>query len=260
MNFAATVAAELRKTATLPATAVAAAVAVLGCVGISWLNAVHVRDALAAGRPDLVGYASPAEAVFSAVPLGTVGAIVLGVTAISSEYAVNGADAGGGRQILATLTATPRRLPLLAGKALVVVLLVAATAAVAIPLSLVLAHAVMGGPAPEDGLLARSAGTWLYWALTALMAMAVTVLTRSGVVPLIVLITNSSLVSVSVLLAQLTPLAFWLPDLAGIGLFSGDLFVAPDQVLDPLTGALVMASWTGALLAVAGAALVRRDA
>jgi len=260
MTFAATAAAELRKAATQPATAVAAAVSVLGCVGISALNAVHVGDALAAGRPDLVGYTSAVEAVFSAAPLGTVGAVVLGVTAISSEYAVNSPDAGGSRQILATLTAVPRRLHLLAGKALVVVLLVAATAAVAIPLSLVLAQALVGGSAPVEGLLARSAGTALYWALTALMAMAVTVLARNGVVPLIVLITNSSLVSASVLLAQLTPLAFWLPDLAGSSLFAGDLFFAPEQLLDPLTGALVMTAWTVALLGVAAAALVRRDA
>lgn len=259
MSFAGTTAAEFRKTATLPATSVATAVSVLGCVGISALNAVHVRDALAAGRPDLVGYTSAAEAVFSAAPLGAVGAVVLGVTAISSEYAVNGPDAGGGRQILATLTATPRRLSLLAGKALVVVLLVAATAAVALPVSAAVTRALIGGPAP-GGLAARSAGAGLYWVLTALMAMAVTVLVRNGVVPLIVLITNSSLVSVSVLLAKLTPLAFWLPDLAGMRLFAGELFVATEEALDPLTGALVMAAWTVALLGAAAVALVRRDA
>jgi ABC-2 type transport system permease protein len=260
MSLPATTAAELRKVATLPATAVAAAVSVLGCAGISALNAVHVRDALAAGQPDLVAYTSPVEAVFSAVPLGTVGAVVLGVSAISSEYAVNSPDAGGGRQVLATLTATPRRLHLLAGKALVVVLLVAATAAVAIPVSLALAVAVTGGPTPTAGLLARSAGTALYWVLTALMAMAVTVLTRNGVVPLVVLITNSSLVSASFLLAKLTPLAFWLPDLAGARLFAGELFAATEEALDPLTGALVMVAWTVALLGVAAAAFTRRDA
>jgi hypothetical protein len=260
MSLRATAAAELRKAVTQPATAVAAAVSVVGCAGISALNAVYVRDALAGGRPDLVGYTSPVEVVFSAVPIGTVGAIVLGVSVISSEYAVNSPDAGGGRQVLATLTATPRRLHLLAGKALVVALLVAATAAVAIPVSLAVAQAVTGGPVPVDGLLGRSAGTGLYWLLTALMAMAVTVLARNGVVPLIVLITNCSVVSVSVLLAKLTPLAFWLPDLAGIGLFSGELFVEPERLLDPLTGALVMAAWTAALLGVAAAALVRRDA
>lgn len=260
MSLLATTAAELRKTAALPATAVAAAVAVLGCAGISALNARYVRDALASGRPDLVGYTTPVEAVFSTVPIGTVGAIVLGVSVISSEYAVNSPDAGGGRQILATLTATPRRLHLLAGKALVVALLVAVTAAVAIAVSLAVARVVTGSSVAMDGLLARSAGTGLYWLLTALMAMAVTVLARNGIVPLIVLITNCSVVSVSVLLAKLTPLAFWLPDVAGIGLFAGELFVAPERLLDPLTGALVMAAWTAVLLGVAAAALVRRDA
>ncbi|WP_214401508.1 ABC transporter permease [Pseudonocardia lacus] len=254
-----TVLAELRKSATLPATAVAAGIAVLGCAGIALLNAVHVRDAPAAGRADLVGYTAPAEAVFSAAPLGAVGAVVLGVTAVSSEYAINSPGAGGGRQVLATLTAIPRRPELLVAKALVVALLVAATAAVALPVSLAIVHAV-AGPVAADGLLARSVGAGIYWMLTALMAMAVTVFARGGVLPLIVLITNSSLVSVSVLLAKVTPLAFWLPDLAGMRLFAGDLVVGADRALDAPTGGLVMAAWTAALLAAAAAVLVRRDA
>jgi ABC-2 type transport system permease protein len=252
--------AELRKTATLPAAAVAAAVTAVGCVGVSALNAVHVRDALAAGRSDLVGYTSPVDVVFSAAPIGTVGAIVLGVTAVSSEYAVTGAEAGGGRQIGTTLAATPRRPAVLAAKALVVALLVLAAAAVALPASAAVAHAVVGGPVAPDDLLARSLGAALYWLLTALMALAVAVLTRSGVVPLVVLIVNSSVVSVSVLLAKLTPVAFWLPDAAGMRLFTGRLFVAADRALDPVTGGLVMAAWTAVLLAVATAVFVRRDA
>jgi ABC-2 type transport system permease protein len=260
VSAAATVGAELRKAVTLPAAAVAGAVTVLGCVGVSALNARHVADALAAGRTDLVGYTSPVEAVFSAAPLGTVGAVVLGVTAVSSEYAATGAEAGGGRQIGATLVATPRRPVLLAAKALVVVLLVLGAAAVALPASIAVAQAVVGGPVAADAVLARSLGAALYWVLSALMAMAVAVLARSGTVPLLVLIVNSSAVSVSVLLAELTPLAFWLPDHAGMSLFAGRLFVAADRALDPVTGALVMAAWTAALLAVAAVAFVRRDA
>jgi hypothetical protein len=262
VTFVNTVAAELRKTVTLPATSVAAAVTVLGCLGISALNAVHVRDALASGRPDLVGYVSPVDAAFSAAPLGTVGAVVLGVVVISSEYAVNSPDAGGGRQIGATLTATPRRLLLLAAKALVVVALVAALAAVALPVSLAVAHAVIGEPVAavfSGGLPARSAGVALYWALTALMAMAVTVVTRSGIVPLVVLITNSSLVSFSLLLSMLTPLAFWLPDAAGFRLLAGDLSFSAGRSLEPVPGALVMAAWTAALLVTAAVVLNRRD-
>jgi hypothetical protein len=256
------IAAELRKTATLPATFAALAVALLGPVLITLINAVAVRHALVAGRTDLVAYTSPVEAAFSAVPLGTVGAVILGVVAISSEYTSNSRDAGGGRQITATLTAAPRRARVLAAKAVAVLLLVAAVAATAIPASLALAYAVIGDAAPaattREDVVPRALGAALYWALTGLIALSVTVVTRSGVVPLIVLIANSSLVSVSLLLSNLTPLARYLPDLAGIRLFARDS--ALDDALDPLAGGLVMAAWTIGALAVAGAVLHRRDA
>jgi ABC-type transport system involved in multi-copper enzyme maturation permease subunit len=256
-------AAELRKTATLPAALVAVAVAALGSTGITLLNAFNVRSAVASGRPELVAYTSPVEAAFSAAPLGTVGAVILGVVAISSEYSANSSDAGGGRQITATLTAVPRRLAVLTAKAIGVVLLVAGTAAVTIAASLVLAYGVIGdvatSPADPGDTIARSLGVAAYWTLTGLIAMAITVLTRSGIAPLIVLIVNSSLVSVSLLLTKLTSLARYLPDLAGIRLFSRDL-IAFDNPLGPLAGGLVMTAWTIVLLAIAATVLTRRDA
>lgn len=261
MTFLHTVAAEARKTAALPATLVALGVAVLGPVAITLLNAVGVRNAVRAGRPDLVAYTAPAESVFSAVPLGTVGAVILGVVVVGSEYTASRSDAGGGRQITATLTAVPGRLRVLAAKAAVVTLLVAAVAAVTIPGSLALATVVAGdaaGAAPDD-LLSRAFGAGLYWALTALMALAITVFTRSGIIPIIVLVVNSSLMSVSLLLSHLTPLARYLPDAAGMKLFSGDL-LAFDDALAPLPGGLVMAAWTAVLLVAAAVVFTRRDA
>jgi ABC-type transport system involved in multi-copper enzyme maturation permease subunit len=263
MTLPRTIAAELRKTATLPASLAAAGVAFLGAFGITLLNAFSVRNALRAGRPDSVGYTSPAEAAFSAIPLGTVGAIILGVVVISSEYTTNSPDSGGGRQITATLTATPRRHVLLAAKAGSLLLLVLALAAITIPACLTAAHLIVSGPPAPDALgatLARAAGAALYWTLTGLMAMAITVLSRSGIIPLIVLIANSSLVSVSVLLAHVTRLAYYLPDLAGTRLFADDQMGLFEDVLDPLPGGLVMAAWALAFLAVASAVFTRRDA
>lgn len=258
------VAAELRKTATLPAALVAVTVAALGSIGITLLNAINVRGAIQAGQLESVAYTSPVEAVFSAVPLGTVGAVILGVVAISSEYSANSPDAGGGRQIAATLAATPRRLTVLAAKAITVGLLVAVTAAVTVTACLALAHTVIGDatPAPDDadGLLARAVGTGVYWTLTGLIALAITVLTRSGVVPLIVLIANSSLVSVSLLLTNLTSLAYYLPDIAGMRLFTGNTWTMFEDALDPLTGGLVMAAWTLGLLGLSAVVFTSRDA
>jgi ABC-2 type transport system permease protein len=254
--------AELRKTLTLPATAVALAIATIGPIALAVLNAFHVRDALTSGRTDKVGFTSAAEAALSAVPLGTAGAMVLGVVAISSEYTANSTDAGGGRQISTTLMAAPRRWTLLAAKAVVVVALVVLAALVSLSISLVAAVAIIGDAAQPnaDEPIGRFVGAGLYWALAALMALAITVLARSGIVPLIVLITNGTVVSVSFLLWKVTPLARYLPDLAGTRLFAGESFTAVDDALPPITGGLVMTAWAVALLLLAGVVLNRRDA
>ncbi|MFY7064637.1 ABC transporter permease [Nocardiopsis changdeensis] len=247
--------AELRKAASLPATGVAVLVALLGSALITLLNALSARSGTE-------GLTSPFEVGYAAVPLGTVGAVVLGVVVVSSEYTSNSPDAGGGRQITATLAAVPSRVRLLLAKALTVVLAVAATAAVTIPASVGVARLVIGGDAAEtvtpEEMLHRFLGATLYWVLTGLIAFAITVLTRSGVVPLIVLIVNSSLVSFSLLLTRLTPLAHWLPDMAGRRLFGG--LGTVEGGLDAVPGALVMAAWTLGLLVVAAAVFSRRDA
>ncbi|GAA0561417.1 hypothetical protein GCM10010172_50750 [Paractinoplanes ferrugineus] len=263
LTFPRTLVAELRKTATLPGSLAALAVASVGPLGISLLNSMGVRNALRSGQPDLVAYTSAADAVFSAAPLGTVGAVVLGVIAVSSEYTANTPDAGGGRQITATLTATPSRLAVVAAKATVVALLVLATAAVTIPVCLGAANLVLGGlgtPADVGDTVARGVGAAVYWTLTALMVLAITVLTRNGIGPLIAGIVNSSLVSVSVLLSHVTPLAYYLPDLAGMRLFADDSIATFDGALDPIPGGLVMATWALGLLAISSVVFTRRDA
>lgn len=255
--------AELRKALTLPAVWAGIAVALVGSLGITLLNAVTARNAIAAGRADeLLASTSPFETGYAAAPLGTVGAVVIGVILISSEYTANSPDAGGGRQLTTTLTATPQRLVVLAAKAVTVILLVAATAAVTLPACLALAHALIGDAGQEtvstqEGVM-RWLGAELYWTLTGLLAFAITVLTRSGIIPLIVLIVNSSLVSVSLLLTNITPLAHWLPDMAGRRLFGGIGTV--EGGLEALPGALVMTAWIVALLAAAGVVFSRRDA
>ncbi|TWD73401.1 hypothetical protein FB561_7290 [Kribbella amoyensis] len=254
------VAAELRKAVTLPATAVALAIAVIGPIALAVLNAFNVRDALTTGGR--VGYSTPAEAALSGVPLGAVGAMVLGIVVISSEYTANSTDAGGGRQISTTLIASPRRWSLLVAKTAVVVALVVPAAVVSLSVSLPAATIIIGDAAPPDAELSmgRFVGAGLYWTLAALMALAITVLARSGIVPLIVLIANGTVVSVSFLLWKVTPLARYLPDLAGTRLFAGETFTAVDDALPPVTGGIVMAVWTAVLLLVAAVVLTRRDA
>lgn len=257
--------AEVRKAATLPGVLAGLAVALAGSIGLALLNGLTARNLLASGRPDLLAEdaSSPFETAFAAIPLGAVGAVIIGVVVISSEYATTAADAGGGRQLSVTLAAVPGRTRLLMAKAATVVLFVVVTAAIALPASIALARSVLGVHAvetvPVSEMLGRCLGAALYWALSGLIALAIASLTRSGVIPLIVLIVNGSLVSVSYLLTQLTPVAHWLPDMAGRSLFAGP-HDAIEGALDALPGALVMIAWTIALLAVAGVVLTRRDA
>jgi hypothetical protein len=254
--------AELRKTVTLPAAWAGIGVTLLGSLAVTILNAIGTRAAVAADHPPSRAFMSPFEHAFAAMPLGTVGAAVLGVVTISSEYTANSPDAGGGRQITSTLMAVPHRLRLLLAKAAAVVILVVATTAVTLPVTIGVARALLGEAVPETVTLGEAgrrclAGA-LYWTFTALLAFAVTVLTRHGIAPLICFILNSSLVSVSLLLTKLTPLAFWLPDLAGRRLFAGLSTVDGGLTAGP--GALVMAGWTLALLAAAAVVFRLRDA
>ena len=72
-----------------------------------------------------------------------------------------------------------------------------------------------------------------------------------------VLVANSSAVTVTYLLAQSIPAANYLPDLAGMPMFTT---VRTSVEIAPLTGGLVMAAWVIALLIAAGAVFTRRDA
>ena len=255
--------AELRKATALPAVWAGIAVALAGSLAITLLNSVTARGAIRAGEAEeMLADTSPYEAGFAAAPLGTVGAVIIGVVIISSEYTANSPDAGGSRQITTTLAAVPQRAVILLAKVLTTSGLVGLTALVTLPACLAVAHLVMGGLGEETVTVSEGAarwlGAWVYWTLMGMMALAITVLTRSGIIPLIVLILNNSLVSFSFLLTLITPVAFWLPDMAGRKLFGG-----PDMApggLDLAPGALVMLLWTLALLAIAGVTFQRRDA
>jgi len=243
-----TLRAELRKASTLRAVWAGLAVTFLGSIAVTVLNAKH-------------GGSTPFETAFGSMPVGTVGSVVIGVVAFSSEYTTNSADAGGGRQITTTLTMTPQRIRILLAKMLTIALLAVGSAVITLPTTIGIANLVVDSDAPEVGLgdaVTRCLGGTLYWMLMALLAFAATVVLRNGVIPLIAMIVNSSLVSVSFLLTKLTSLAFYLPDIAGLGLFRGVARV--EGGLDAVPGGLVMAGWALLFCAVAGFVFTRRDA
>ncbi|MEV4543310.1 hypothetical protein [Micromonospora echinaurantiaca] len=255
--------AEFRKLLGLPAALVAIAISVLGTLGFAALSAISMRAALKRGDTARFTDQTTAGAGLDLLPVGAVGAIVLGVVIISSEYTSNRDDAGGGRQISTTLTSTPRRSALLAAKVTVVTVTTGALAAFTVSGAIMVSHTLLGEYGHPLGDLVdrigwRVVGSVVYLVLTALLACAVTVLTRSGVIPLAFLIANTSLVSVSLLLTRVTGLARYLPDVAGAQMVSAN-YPAQDM-LGPIAGGLVMAAWTVVMLAVAAVVFTRRDA
>ncbi|MGW5706363.1 ABC transporter permease [Amycolatopsis japonica] len=232
---------ELRKLASLPSVWAAVAIGVLLPAALTFLNA---RAAARRGGTVDLG--------FQELAFGVVGAIILGVVAVSSEYTTEGENAGGGRQITTSLTVVPSRWRLLITKLAAMVTVVAALATVSSAVTLTIVEAL----GVSD--FGRLPGVVLYWVLTALLASGLTLLTRNGILPLTVLILNTSVVTVTYLLTKLTPLAAFFPDLAGFRMFI-ERVELPVR-LSPVTGGLVMTAWVAALLTAGFLVFRGRDA
>ncbi|SCF04848.1 ABC-2 family transporter protein [Micromonospora coriariae] len=244
--------AELSKLLGLPTAWVGLVLGTLTAPVIVLLNAPYTRRAIAAGT-----LTDTADLGLRDLGIGLIGPMILGVIVVSSEYTSTGQQAPGARQLTTTLTAVPDRRRLLAAKTTALVLVVAAQAVVASAATLTLTQVLHGEHAPTPAP-ARVAAAILYWTLTALLAYAITLITRNGIVPLTLLIINSSVVSVSYLLTKVTDLAAYLPDIVGAQMFiRGADF--PVEIA-PLTAGLVMTAWVVALLAVGAVLFHRRDA
>jgi ABC-2 type transport system permease protein len=216
---------------------------------LAGLPSVWVAAALGLLMPPLLvvltgsGVPDTSDTGFVELTVGVLGPLVLGTVAAGSEFR--------GGQLRTSLLGVPSRLRLLTAKTGAVVLTVAVTAAVSAVLTLAAAGTLTAGAWP------RIAGVVVYWVLDALLAYSVTLLTRSGVLPLTVMIVNTTAVSFTYLLTKVTPLAAYLPDMAGAHMFIHDMNT-PDP-LAPVTAGLVMTAWVVALLGVAGYVFHRRD-
>ena len=237
--------AELSKLATLPFVWLAAGAGLVVPTGLAVITSFTTTPGSDTG--------------FSELAIGVPGAIMLGVAAIGSEYTAEGEEAASTRQITTTLTAVPSRVRLLRAKTAAVVIATMVVAIVAAVLVFATVHLLLGPDAPvlSGDTVARAGGAVIYWVLMSLLGFGLTVVTRNGIVPMAVLVVNSSAVSITYLLAQRMPTANYLPDLAGMRMFTT---VRTSLEISPLTGGLVMAGWVVALLIVAGAVFTRRDA
>lgn len=245
-----TIAAEARKLAGLPSTLVAIGITLVSSLGITVLNASQIRARLASGDTGSTVHANLVDTYFEGPSFGVIGIIVLGVAVVSSEYT--------GRQIVTSLVCVPRRGRLLAAKAFVLAVVSGFLGAVLVPVTMVVARAILGHYArlPIDGRVV--AGTVVYWIFTALIVFAVTVCTRHGAIPLIIFIANTSVISIDLPIARILSIGRFLPDIAGSQLFAVN-YPLP-HMLPPVWGGIVMGLWAVVLLGVAALVFVRRDA
>lgn len=244
--------AESRKLLGLPTAWLGLVLGTLLAPVIVLVNAPYIRRTIAAGT-----FTDPADLGLSDLGIGLLGPMILGVVVVSSEYTSTGDDAPRARQLTATLTAMPHRMRLLAAKAAALVTVAAVQATTVTAATLGLTHALLGDHVPtwHPG---RIAAAILYWVLVAVFSFAIALIARNGIVPLTLLIINSTVVSVSYLLTKLTDLANYLPDIVGARMFlTGSQF---DVHIHPVVAGVTMSAWIAALLAVGAYLFQRRDA
>jgi ABC-type transport system involved in multi-copper enzyme maturation permease subunit len=232
-------------------------VAIIGfTVLITSLTAAQWSNASAASRADIV--ADPVSSILGAgLFLGQLAICVLGVMVMSSEYSTG--------VIRSSLLAVPRRLRMLAAKAVVFAALVFVIAVIAAFISFFLGAAILHSHAPvslsDPGVARAVLGEALYLTVLGLFAMAVGGLLRhtAGAVTAVI-----GLVLVVGPLAQLIPgtvgkhIYDYLPSTAGLMITQASQ--KTDQLLSPWQGFGVFCLWTALLFAACGYFLVHRDA
>jgi ABC-2 type transport system permease protein len=234
---------------------------VVVCIGftalIGWLSESHWYGPQAASR-DASALSDPVGFILgTGIGLGQLAIAVLGVLVITTEYSTG--------VIRASLLAVPRRLPMLAAKAVVfAVLLIVVTEIVAF-CSFFVGSAILHAHVPvslSDAGVARAViGAGLYLTVLGLFALAIGTMIRhtAGAISTII-----GVVFVLPILSGLLPSSWgahinaYLPEQAGTLIthtreVSGDL-------LSPWQGFGVLCIWTVLALAAAAYLLNRRDA
>jgi hypothetical protein len=187
---------------------------------------------------------------FYALNFGQIAAIAFGTTAVSSEY-LNGA-------LRVSLAAVPNRNLLYAAKMTVVGALALVAGQLTSFVTFLSGQAFMGSYAlglGDPGALRACVGGGLYLALMSLFAAGLTVVLRSAVAVLSLLIPFILIVSF-VVGDMASSVADFLPDHAGQQVLRQD----PAGPLGPWTGLAVTAAWAAAALLAGWWALRRRDA
>lgn len=229
----------------------------LGFTGLfTWLTILQWNKSDPSQRAQIM--ADPVSTILgSGLEFGQLTICVLGVLVMSSEYSTG--------MIRASLLAVPRRIPMLAAKAIVFSLLVLVVGEIATFPSFFIGAAVLHSHAPvslsDPGVARAVFGAGLYLAMLGLFALAIGGIVRH---------TAGAITGVIAFVLILAPLAQLIPGKIGkyvhaylptqAGQLIGQAHQQADQVLSPWEGFGVFALWTAVLLVIAGYLLYRRDA
>jgi ABC-type transport system involved in multi-copper enzyme maturation permease subunit len=234
---------------------------VVVCIGltalITWLTASHWTGPHAASR-DASALSDPVGFILgTGVGLGQLAIAVLGVLVITTEYSTG--------VIRASLLAVPRRIPMLAAKAVVFAVLLLVVTEIVAFCSFFVGSAILHAHVPvslgDSGVARAVAGAGLYLTVLGLFALAIGTMIRhtAGAISAAI-----GVVFVLPILSGLLPGSWgahinaYLPEQAGTLIththeVSGDL-------LSPWQGFGVLCIWAVLLFAAASYLLARRDA
>lgn len=198
----------------------------------------------------------PAKVSLTGVTLGQAVVAVLGVLVVGGEYSSG--------TMRLTLVAVPRRLHVLAAKAVVIALIVAAVAVPATLLSLWAGHAFLDDP-PDLGsgpVLRAATGSVLYLTLIALLSLGIATVVRNSATAIGGVL---GLLYIFPILAATVADKDWEKHIKQIGPMSAGLAVQATRGLDelalgPWKGLGVLGLWAAGALLAAAALLAYRDA
>jgi ABC-type transport system involved in multi-copper enzyme maturation permease subunit len=222
----------------------------------TWLTVLQWDKADPAQRAQIA--ADPVSTILgSGLEFGQLTICVLGVLVISAEYSTG--------VIRASLLAVPRRIPMLAAKAVVFAALVLVVGELVTFLSFFIGKPILSSHVPvslgDPGVTRAVIGGGLYLTVLALFAMAIGGIIRH---------TAGAITGVIGFVLVLAPLAQLIPGTIGkyvhaylpseAGQLIGRAHEQPGQVLSPWQGFGVFCLWTAVLLGLAMYLLKRRDA
>jgi ABC-2 type transport system permease protein len=196
----------------------------------------------------------PAKASLSGVYLGQAAVVVLGVLMVSGEYATG--------MMGLTFAAMPRRIVVLAVKAIVLSGLILAAGAIAVLICVAAGGPLLTGNGYVHVFSLRAAfGTVLYLVLIGLLSLGIATLVRDAAAAVGVVL---ALLFLFPVIAHFTDPA-WQRHLEQIapmtaGLAIQDTVNLASQPIGPWAGLGVLAAWTAGFLLIGGAVLLFRDA